>query len=72
MKHEIELTQENIEAADQWVSEKKILYAQSTGGGHLKKSLYRNLVGGWELEVDNKLVWSGLQTFSALEEYNKY
>lgn len=51
-----------------WKNETLVLFASS---GEDQKRLYSNLHGGYELHHKGKKIWEGIQSYSAIEKYNK-
>ncbi len=58
----------DLDGLIEWKSEAKLLFASSTKE---RKKLYCTLNGTFQLEVNGKIIWQGIQCYSAVEEYNK-
>ena len=60
--HEIDL-----ESLQEWLIGAKLLFASSSKE---RKRLYVSVNGVFFIEHGDKIVWSGMQPFNAVEEYN--
>ena len=60
--HEIDL-----EGLQSWYDENEVMFAMSTAE---RKKLMCSMRGTFRIYVNDKLVWQGMQPFSAVEKYN--
>ena len=58
----------NVNDLLEWKAKQRIMYASDSRS---TKKLFLNLNGGFELEVKGKVIWQGIQAYSAVEKYNE-